>query len=344
MPAKVKNIAKGEVLVDMDHIINLEKRIEDQHQTIGAQKEQVNGLNTEIRRIGNENSKELKRVQTEFSEKEEKLGKEVRIITGSESNIKSNKVRCNNCGYTYQKNNYSLGCPSCDLSTSSSTPINDMSIDASITYKNLDDTVELIRTEESKKLKTDTHKLDQEIQDLTLAKDKLYKENGRFKTQKEQMAKDHAIDITEAKTDVRKRFQTQLDSKEDKIADLYKEIDNLKDNNTDELIEANRAQEIIDLKEQITGLANELAEIEKASATMRSMKAWFEKRRKERLEKEAMVEEQDRKDRVEEISNNYPSSKKAWDTTKVGEKTIRNPFKKGWWNSKDDHLPSIMWG
>jgi chromosome segregation ATPase len=321
--AEVKNIANGELIVNVDKIIGLEKRIEDSQQTIGSYREQVKNLQMQISDLKQSHAEVLEKLADEYSEKEERLGKEIKVVKGEPQ--KHIERTCKNCGYS--STNHHTWCPNCDCS---SWKTKELITGANVTYKNLEDVVADIKKDVSKNLKLDAHKLEQEIEDLKISNDKLYKENGRFKTQKEQLKKDHAEDLTEAKSEVRNRYQKMLDAKEEKIAELYEEIDNLKVRMTDEIIEENRKQEIVDLKNRIEELETEMAEVEKAAESRKGFKAWAEKRAERRLLKDAIAEAEEKSARINEIGNNYSSSKNQWDFIKIGNKKFRNPFRKSW--------------
>lgn len=314
---KVENIAKGELLIDVDKLINLEKRIEDQQQTIGAYKQQIDDLKRENLKVEKNAENKISEAEKNLAEKEEKVGKEVKIITAS----KDSKQNCKHCGSSNTID--ATKCHWCGRRLEGNTT---MSSDVSISYKNLDDVVADIRKEEAKKLKLDTHQLEQEIEDLKVSNDKLYKENGRFLKQKENLSKEHEETLTEVRTEVRTRYQKQLDTKDKKIQELNDEIEKLNERMTDEIIEENRKQEVIELKTRIDELEKELNAIEEAAASKKGLRNWIETRRNERIKKEAVQEKLEKEERVEEISNNYPNKKRSWDFLKVGKAKIWNPF------------------
>lgn len=291
MTEKTGSVLRGETVVDVQKIISLENTINLKDQMIGSQKEQISHLKEEMKKKEQDHQKELEKAQKEVI---------VRKVSGSGSE----KVKCT-CGEIY---NYSRGqCPWCGSPANASKVIGG----TSVTYKNLDDVIEDIRKEESKALKVEVHELEQKALDSKLQLDKLINDKTRLEGKIKDLKENQAEELTSARSEVRERYQKEVDRLEKRIKGLIEEIKQVKEDKTDELIEQNRKQEIVELKEHIAELENEIEELKNAAVKFRP-KAWIEKKRKERLEKEAIAERADKKERLRKFSKDYPSEKNWW--------------------------------
>ena len=170
-----------------------------------------------------------------------------------------------------------------------------------VKYENLDDVVETIKKEESKKLKIDNSKLENELEDLKLSKEKTDKELTRLQKHFEDR-------ITEAKSDVRERYNKILEGSQKEIETLKEELQKVKDNKTDSEIEEARKQEIITLKERIHELETELS----AASSINLFRKTWNKLTNNLARKQALKELEEKKERIEKISRNYPKSLKFW--------------------------------
>lgn len=288
----MSKITKGEITVSVDKIVSLEREISSKDQTIGVQQERIKNLEKEKENkewdINANHKKELNTLK-------EKLEKEVKIVEGDAA---YKEIRCPDCGYYH------------DVYTGS-TP--------KITWKGLDDVVDMIRKEESKKLKVDVNKLEDEKETLEYNIDKVRKELSRVR-------KEQNDAITEAKTRTRDRYNKMLDESERRynkleeekteiIAQLKEEIQKIQDDKTDQQIEEARKQEIINLKVAID-------EYKKDKENMLNMLPKFLRKRFEnqKLAEKALENVTEREELVEKISNNYPEVKrrrKVWGELKT---------------------------
>lgn len=162
-----------------------------------------------------------------------------------------------------------------------------------ISYKNLDDVVEDIRKTESKKLKVDTAKLEEEVTDLELHNDKLAKKLNREiadRSDKITESKKRLKDLYEKDHEI---YEKELEENQKRISDLKEEINKIKADKTDKQLAEKRKEEIIDLKSRVKEL-NE--EVEKLSSINIVKKAWnkftnFNAKKAALLEKETKEED-----------------------------------------------------
>lgn len=290
---EVKSTPQGiEVPADKLMSVILERSISDKDQTIGAHKQTIQYQAAQITDL------KAKLV----IEKENKPlvadDQKVAVISGSSPNGR----KCPHCGYLNNSNRY---CYECEFDLKGIKKGSDL-----IEYRNLDDVIADIRKEESKNLKLNNVELEKQLNDTEF---KLNKVTNTLKN----VESTQVQDLTDAKRDVRERYQKELkenekeytkviDANETKIDELVEEINKLEENKTDAEVEEARKQEIIDLKTQVTELESVIDEAKEAS-TPRMKKFW--KRVADRKEVRKLEEEKEAKhNRVDEISNRYPNN------------------------------------
>jgi DNA repair exonuclease SbcCD ATPase subunit len=289
---KVKSTPKG-IAVPVDKLMGvvLERSISDKDQTIGAYKQTIKHLeekNTEL--TGQLNAEKSKAPIVADDQK-------VAVISDANSNSKT----CPHCGYTSNTTNkYCYECDN-DLKGVIAGP-------RVIEYRNMDTVIADIRKEEAKTLKVDNVELEKELNSTSFKLDKVT--NQYNITLASQMQ-----ELTDAKREVRDRYQKeadeqsrkfekQIEENDKKIDELVEEIQKLEENKTDAEVEEARKQEIIDLKTQVTELETVITEAQAAS-TPRMKKFW--QRIADRKETRKLEEEKETKlNRVDEISNRYP--------------------------------------
>jgi len=288
-----KNIVvTGMAEVSVKEIIALEKSVNEKDQLIGALREQIN---------------QLKDADAKKEKEFEAKQKEIKIITTTSTQRNINI--CDNCGY----NSSYTRCPNCGYTkTMFSKPSSPSEV--KYEYKNLDDVVEKIRKEETKKLGLDLSELQNQINTLTLEKQslendltfKLKKAEEDLKIKRAETKEEISRAVESIKRDTDKKidnFKIQLEQKEEELRKVKKD-------KTDDAVEAARKQEIIDLKERIT-------ELETVNANPLGF-GWFRKAIYNWLKVDAKVkiaaerEDNAKKRRTKEISNNYPANKDFW--------------------------------
>jgi len=240
------SILKGETVVDVQKLMNLETTVNLTNQTIGAKTAQIDTFREQINTLKKEHEIALEKAQKEV------------IIRKGEPVAKNGLLTCSNCGYRYYKS--SANCPSCGTSIPRT--------DSSVTYKNLDDVVELVRKEESKKLKVDLNKLENDLLDLELDKENLKKETDRLMEKLNSATEEENKAVREATKKLRDEHKKELESTENRIEELLTEIQKIKEDKTDALIEANRKAEIVELKNRIAELEKEMEELETLSTKL----------------------------------------------------------------------------
>lgn len=328
MSKDVKNIANGETIVNADSLVNLQIVNNANNQTIGAQKETIKNLRDQIVDLKKDHTAELAKVRNEAAENEERLGKEVRIIKGNSRKVKV----CPHCGqHNDEHANYcsNYDCESYIRGVKATT------IHDKVEYKNLDDAIETIRKDLEKDLPKSIHELEQENAQLVLDKDKLYKENGRFEQKNAMLAADYQDQIEKFRKETRKKYEDKLEDKSQKIKELEEEMEKIRTNKTDEIIEENRKQEIVDLKLHIEDQDFRIAELENIVESNRSTSKKFNLLEKRDAAKTAAAEREAKEDRTKRISSDYPTDMKFWDYMRFGDLKLRNPFSKkeeGGWN------------
>ena len=266
---------KGEVKVDMKDIMNLSKEQLETNQVIGAQRKTIEIL-----------EKQLKDEKANHEAEIEKTTKEIRVQSGH-INTKVGplgKQVCKVCGYTHtllMKDH----CYNCGA---------EMQKDPIFIYKNLEDVVDMIRKEESKRLIINNVELEtvNEVLAFDLAKS-IKKE--------EILTKKLDIEVTEAKSRVRERLNGIISEKDKEIDELKAEIIKIQDDKTDAQIEELRKQEIIDLKAYVQEI-----EIDKENL-IELLPLWKRiKFNNKKAQLEALIEKTNKEERIEEISNEYP--------------------------------------
>lgn len=252
------SIAKGEVKVDVDKIVNLEKEVANLNQIVGAQRESIDNLKSTI------NGSEKKHNQ-ELEELTDKLQKEVKIVS-TEDHIGMYGKRTSLPKYE---------------------------------YKGLDDVVDMIRKEESKKIKADNIALEEERDDFSF---KLEKAEKRIK----KLEKESEVNIAEAKSRLRERLNGIIDEKNKEIDELKEEIIKIQEDRTDDQIEEARKQEIVDLKAYVEEIKKD------KEALIKLLPLWKRKKfENKKAELEALIEKTEKEDAIENISNKYPKVRKA---------------------------------
>ncbi|HUV85371.1 MAG TPA: hypothetical protein VMV86_06635 [Methanosarcinales archaeon] len=264
------SIAKGEVKVDVNLIVDLEQKNQTQNQTIGEQRKSIQVLEQQLKDKEQTHAKEL-------VELTERLGKQV--IFGE---IKSKSAKCPNCGW-WNSPNWST-CQSCGFQPSTTQTV----------YKNLDDVVEDIRKAEAKKIKANVLELEEKTDSLEFEKARLEKTVKKLEKQKE-------IEITEAKSRLRERLNGIIEEKDKEITELHEEMLKIQEDKTDIQIEEARKQEIIDLRVHLAKLE------EDKEALIKLLPIWKQRQFNNRKAKlEALIQITEKEDQIEEISNNYP--------------------------------------
>lgn len=284
---KVAEMVTNHVKVSADALMNvvLDRSLGDKDQTIGAQREAIKFADKRISTL----ETELKVANIKAEEKTV-VADDTKMVVVKPAPPKN---VCPNCGYSHGNGNrtrcYDCGQP---MPTTTNTGY------TVLEYRNMDSVIEDIRKDESKKLKIDNVKLQEEFN------------NADFNLKQaevdiDKLEKAQAEELTNAKRDVRERYQKEAVLLERKIDELVEENRKLEENKTDEEVEAARKQEIIDLKEQVTEL-NAVLEEAKAASTRRMSKFWnkiADRNETRKIEADLKAKEE----RVEQISNNYPS-------------------------------------
>jgi hypothetical protein len=283
------SIIAGVAEVSVDKLIALEKSVTDKDQTIGALRETIKGLEVKIDEV-----------------RAEATAKQAMVLIQKNPVKKSTSYHsCTSCGWNYYIHSCN-SCPNCGQS-------NPITESESKEYKNLDTVIEDIRKDEAKKLGIDLAEYDKKINELTLEKAKVQnKLNFELKETKEQLkqtVKEREADIQAAKEKIRKHLGGIVDEQEKELDDLRDTLKKLKNDKTDEAVEAARKQEIIDLKVRI-------AELEKQPDVPNF--GWFKSmiynwldvdgRAKVQAERENL----EKKEQINKISNDYPSNKNWW--------------------------------
>jgi len=307
---EVKSTPKGiEVPADKLMSVVLERSISDKDQTIGAHKQTIQHLQKQ-------NSDLTSQLNTEKS-KVPVIPDDQKVMV-----LHSNEVdrTCPSCGYT--SNGSNRFCYECDHC------LEGVTAGPKVEYRNLDTIIANIRKEEAKTLKVDNVELEKELDNTKFKLDKI---TNTLKI----VNSTHVQDITDAKRDVRERYQKELtetrkeyakviEDNENKIDELVEEIQKLEENKTDAEVEEARKQEIVDLKSQVEELNNVIEEAKEAS-TPRMKKFWNKvAARSEQLKLEE--EKEAKQKRVDEISNSYPKStikaKPWWRKGKYAKNTV----------------------
>ena len=285
--ANVEKNNMGEATISVNELIALNNSVSQKDQTIGELRARIANYDAQIRDL-----------KTEFEEKQ----KLVRIDT-IELRPSTGFHYCNRCDYSFT----GPICPNCgyerELVPSTNT-----------TYRNLDETIELIRKEEATRLSVDVVGFENRIQQLTLAKMKV--ENDlNFKTGLVQEKLDRVT--TERENDIKKRIadysKTYDDTKKslnEKISELKEELKKVKENTTDAAIEEARKKEIIDLKERITELEQEKDYVPEYGWFKMIFYNWLkvDMKAKEKAFQSNLVKQE----RVKNISRDYPNNKNWW--------------------------------
>ena len=282
------------VVVSADNLMNvvLDRTISDRDQTIGAHKQTIKHLETQ-------NAELQKQLDVEKS-KATVIADDQKVVVVSDTRVGTKA--CPSCGYANGNNNtcYDCGYTLKNIKTGPRV----------IEYRNLDKVIEDIRKEESKALKVDNVELEKELDNATFklkrasnALTKLHIESGQLLTDaKREVRERYQKEMDEQ----RRKFSAQIDENENKIDELVEEIQKLEENKTDAEVEEARKQEIIDLKNQVAELETAIKEAQDA-ATPRMRKVWqniADRNTQRKLEEE----KESKQDRIDQISNSYPKA------------------------------------
>jgi len=264
------SIVEGKATFDISQVVEIEKLNATLNQTIGAQKETIKILEKQ-------NSERDAKHKTEL----DKAQQEVKITTNNSTDtaIKRRFNRCTNCSYYHD---YAVTvCMNCGHNPRSFS-VNGTTTGQTVEYKNLEDTVELIRKEESKKIKTDVIALEEKLNDTEFDLNKKVVANKELKRKLE-------TEVTEAKSKLRKTHTEEVDK-------LKKRIKELAENKTDAEIEAKRVEELADLKLEIEHLEGKI----KAYASLNPFKIRAFIKEEEARATDADIKVAERKDRIRE--------------------------------------------
>lgn len=301
------SMLKGETVVDVQKLMNLENSVNLRDQTIGSHRAQINNLQEQVNTLKQEHQIALDKAQKEV------------IISTSDTNGKY--ITCDCCGYNYTSNSRRGACPNCGARNTNATG-------TTVSYKNLEDTAELIRKEEAKKLKVDLNAFENKLQDLELEKENVEKEKARLRKRLDTAGEEQETAVAEAKKDVRERYKKELEILEKRNTILEEEIEKIREDKTDVLIEANRKTEIVELKNRVTELETEIKELETLSTKPFNFKGLLQKRRNEKLALKAITEKEEKADRIKSISKAYPEDKDKsfWNVFQYPWGKIENPY------------------
>lgn len=183
-----------------------------------------------------------------------------------------------------------------------------------IGYRNLETVIEDIRKEEAKKLGFDLNELENKIGLAELEKTKVQNtSNLKVKELEESLKnekKEKESEIASAKEKIRKNMTVLIDTLNNEVDELQDELRKVKKDKTDEAVEEARKQEIILLKERIHEL--EVATLETPQFGWFKMLFYnwlkIDARAKVQAERELI----EKKNRINKISNNYPTNKSWW--------------------------------
>ena len=207
----------------------------------------------------------------------------------------------------------------------------------SVTYQNLDDVITGIRKEENKKANLEV----EQVADLEVNILRLEKQLKRTKEGSHEQ-------INEARKNLTKLHQADRESYEDEIEKLQKakqsliqEIKKVKDSKTDKEVNAQRKQEIIDLKVRIAELETEIKNL----GSINFVKRVWNKFTNRSAIVAAINEKEDKEMKVNEISNKYHAPCKPCEDEVVKEKVgtsaskfflnFTDPFNSNSNNTKD---------
>ncbi len=290
---EVNTTPKGiEIPADKLMSVVLDRSVSDKDQTIGAHRQTIKFLEQKAADLTEDLNIEKSKATV--------IPDDQKVMVISDS--KSKRV-CPSCGYDGNGGNHY--CYECEYSLKG--------VQAGpkvIEYRNLDKVIADIRKEEAKSLKVDNVELEKQLDNTEF---KLNKVTNTLKN----VESTQSQDLTDGKREVRERYQKEnkeleksflkvVDDNESKIDELVEEIQKLEENKTDAEVEELRKQEIIDLKSQVEDLEATIEEAKQAS-TNRMKKFWLKiADRKEQLKLEE--EKEDKKDRIDQISNSYPKA------------------------------------
>jgi len=187
----------------------------------------------------------------------------------------------------------------------------------SVTYQNLDDVITGIRKEENKKANLEV----EQVADLEVNILRLEKQLKRAKEGSHEQ-------INEARKNLTKLHQADRESYEDEIEKLQKakqsliqEIKKVKDSKTDKEVNAQRKQEIIDLKVRIAELETEIKNL----GSINFVKRVWHKMTNRKAVVAAIKEKQVKEWRVDKISNKYHAPCKPCEEEVKKEKVGTSP-------------------
>jgi chromosome segregation ATPase len=306
MKEVVKESANN-INISVDRVLGFERSISEKDQTIGVQKETISNLNKQV--------EELKAQKTTVAD-DQKVAVMKEVVRGSKS-------KCKQCGYDSYRNTTRENCYNCGATLGKLKDGLEL-----VEYRNFDSVVSDIRKEESKKLSIDNISLTDKLAKVEFDYEQLNNELGRVENA-------HDAEITDAKRAVRERYQKEVEAANKKVDELVEEMQKLEENKTDVEVEEARKQEIIDLKEMVAELTEQITESKKIP---RLAKYWAKvaARSETRKVEEAKAAKEER---VDEISNNYPkkatpNAKKWWNKGKYAKSNLDNSVT-GFWDKID---------
>lgn len=183
-----------------------------------------------------------------------------------------------------------------------------------IGYRNLETVIEDIRKEEAKKLGFDLNELENKIGLAELEKTKVQNtSNLKVKELEESLKnekKEKESEIASAKEKIRKNMTVLIDTLNNEVDELQDELRKVKKDKTDEAVEEARKQEIILLKERIHELEVSTLETPQFGWFKMLFYNWLKVDARAKIQAEREVIE--KKNRIDKISNNYPTNKSWW--------------------------------
>ena len=284
------------ISIPVERVISFEKSISEKDQTIGAHKETINNLKLQIEKL---------------EAADDKVLDDQKVAVVRDTSVSNG--RCEECGYSSDRNLNRTTCYNCDRKLK----IRKAKFEV-VEYRNLEDVITDIRKEESKKIGVDNNDLQNKL-------NKSEFEFSKLKTEVTNLENVQAQALTDAKRHVREGYQKELDASERKVKELVEEIQKLEENKTDEVVEAARKQEIIDLKEAVTELTEQIEESKKYPKLAKYWQRVAARSETKRLE----ADKKAKSSRIERISNNYPKvaekqSEKWWNKGKFAKSNDKN--------------------
>jgi len=180
-----------------------------------------------------------------------------------------------------------------------------------IYYENLDEATKLFKTIAEENKKRAEYKLKLENEQLSNIIEDLNHNLRSAKAEEKRKRRELKFDFDQELANEKRSYKEELVELEKANRDLDDEIRQLKDNKTDEIIEANRKQEIIDLKSYIKSLEEKIEAIQLERNKVVNWKAIFgSKEDTAKIEAEKQLAKE--KYIADKVSNEYPYSKSFW--------------------------------